>query len=220
MNQTKTLYFVFLITCIVLLPGCERKASDEVDFGTFENSVYQNKYFGLTLTVPSEWSIQDQESQKQMMDTAKKLISGEDKNLEKTIKASEWQVVNLLALFKHPRGTPVPFNPSFICIAERVSHLPGIKEGKDYLFHSKTLLESGQLDISFPRDISSEKLSGTSFDVMYVNTTLAGITIQQKMYATVTKGYALIFTISFITEEEKASLQGILESVAFEQQSR
>lgn len=215
MIQTKSVYFVLLIVCAVLLAGCEKKTSDEVDFGTFEDFVYRNKYFGLTLTVPPEWSIQDQESYQRIMDTGGKALAGEDKNLKAVVKASQLQTVNLLLVFKHPVGTPVPFNPNIACVAERVRHMPGIKRGKDYLFHSRKLLESGQLSISFPRDIYTEELGGANFDVMYTEMELAGVAVQQKYYATVAKGYALILIVSFSTEEEEADLQSILESVTF-----
>ena len=216
MIQTKSMYFALVIACAVLLAGCEKKASDEIDSGTFKDSVYRNKYFGLTLTVPSEWSIQDQESRQQIMDRGVKMVGGEDKNLKAAIKASELQTVNLLTAFKHPVGTPVSFNPNISCVAERVRHMPGIKRGKDYLFHSRRLLESSQMDVSFPRDISAEELGGANFDVMYTEMALAGMTVRQKYYATVVKGYALAFVVSFTTEEEEAALQSILESVAFE----
>ena len=93
--------------------------------------------------------------------------------------------------------------------------MPGIKRGKDYHFHSRRLLESGQMDISFPRDISSEELGGANFDVMYTEMALVGITVRQKHYATVLKGYALVFIVSFTTAEEESSLQNILETVSF-----
>jgi hypothetical protein len=216
MIQTKSVYFVLLIACTVSLAGCEKKASDEIGFGTFHDSVYSNKYFGLTLTLPPEWSIQNQKSQQQLMDVGEKTLAGENKNLKAVFKASQLKTVNLLAAFKHPIGTPVPFNPSIMCVAERIRHAPGIKRGKDYLFHSRKILESSQLSTSFPRDISTEELGGASFDVMYCEMELFGMTIRQKHYATVAKGYALGFIVSFTTEEEEASLQSILETVAFD----
>jgi hypothetical protein len=93
---------------MLLLGGCEKKASDEIDFGTVENSTYRNNYFGMSMKIPVEWSVQGQEIQKKIMDVGAKMASGDDKNLKAAIKASELQTVNLLAVFKHPVGTPVP----------------------------------------------------------------------------------------------------------------
>lgn len=209
--------FTLVMVCVALFTGCGKKASDEIDFGTFKDSVYQNKYFGLTIAIPSEWSIQDQESREHMTKMGIKLLAGDDKNLEAVVKASELQTVNLFAVFKHPMGAPVSYNPSIICVAERVRHMPGIKRGKDYLFHARKLLESSQIDISFPKEISTtENLGGVEFDVMHTRIPMAQMIIYQKYYTAIMKGYALAFVVSFSTKEEEASLQSILDSATFE----
>ncbi len=215
MTKNTSIRFAFIIVCTILFWGCNKNASKEIDFGTIENSVYRNKYFGLTITIPAEWSIQDQESRQRMMKTGKEMIAGEDKNLKAMIDASELQSVNLFVAFKHPLGTPVTSNPSIACTAERIRHLPGIKRGKDYYFHLRKLFESSQMDVSFPRDISTEKFGGVDFDIMYVQMAQAGTTVQQEYYATVMKGYALVFFVTFTTDEEKAALGKVLDSIAF-----
>ncbi|MBW8034250.1 MAG: hypothetical protein FVQ79_00865 [Planctomycetes bacterium] len=215
MSGTKLTHFIFIVLSVVFLSGCEKKASDEIDFGTVEGSVYRNEYFGLSISFPSGWSIQDQETQKELMDIGTKLAAGDDENLEAVIKASELQSVNLVAAFEHPLGAPVASNPSLMCIAEKVRHVPGIKRGSDYHFHFRKLLESSAIDVSFPRETSTEKIGGVDFDVMYIEALTAGVIIQQKQYAAISKGYALLLTITYTTDEEKASLQKLLESVTF-----
>jgi hypothetical protein len=217
MTRNASIRVTFIIVCIIIFFGCSKNASREVDFGTIENSVYRNKYFGLTITIPAEWSIQDQESRQRIVETGTEIMAGEDKNLKAVIKASELQVVNLLFAFKHPLGTPVTSNPSIACIAERIRQTPGIKRGKDYHFHARKLLESSQMDVSFPRDISSVKLGDVDFDIMYVQMALPGITVQQEYYATVMKDYALSFVVSFSNEKEKAELGKILDSIVLKQ---
>jgi hypothetical protein len=212
MNQTRLMHILLTLSA-VLSAGCGKKASDEIDFGSVKNSVYHNEYFGLTVTLPSEWSVQDAEARRQIMDKGGKIFAGDDRNLKAVLKAGEMQSVNLFAACKHPIGTPVPSNPNIMCVAERVSQMPGIKRGKDYLFHAKKLLESGQMRFSFPSEMSTESVGGQDFDVMHVETSMAGMTIRQKYYATIMKGYALTFTVSFTTDEEESALQDILKSV-------
>lgn len=201
---------------IVLFAGCRKRASDEIDFGAVENSTYRNDYFGLSVKLPSEWSVQDKETQQKLMDLGRKMVEGDDKNLKAIIKASEMQTVNLFAAFKHPIGTPVPYNPNIMCLAERVSHMPRIKRGKDYHFHSKRLLELSQVEVSFPKEVSTEELGGHDFDVMYVESLITGMTIRQKHYATIMRGYALVFVVSFTNGEEESTLDNVLSSVTFE----
>lgn len=191
------------------------RASDEIDFGTIENSTYTNNYFGLSVKLPPEWSVQDQKAQNKLMELGTKMISSEDKNLNVAIKALEQKTINLFAVFQHPVGAPVNFNPSIVCIAERVRETPGIKSGKDYLFHFRKTLESSQMKFAFPKEVTTEKLGGRDFYVLYSEMPIAGMIVRQKSYATVTKGYALTFAISFTNEEEQTALDNVLSTVAF-----
>jgi hypothetical protein len=213
MNKGK-LFLAPLIAIVVFISGCEQKAKDEIDFGVFNNSVYQNNYFGLTVALPSDWSIQDQEAQRRIMELGSEIVAADDQNLKAAIKASELTTVNLFAAFEHPLGTPVPYNSGIMCLAEKVHHMPGIKQGSDYLFHTRMLLESSQMQISFPQEISTETLGGQQFDVMHTVISMAGVKIRQKYYTTIIKGYALVFIVSFTTDSEEASLDEILDTIA------
>jgi hypothetical protein len=215
MTDNRTGQFVISTLCVLLLAGCGKKVSDEIDFGAVKNSVYHNKYFGFNLTLPSEWSVQDQEMSQRLAEIGRKTLAGEDKGIKALFKASEQQSINLLTAFKYPVGTPVPFNPMIACVAERVRELPGIKCGKDYHYHAKKLMESGQMKFEFPKEISAEKLGGIDFDVMHALMTIGPSTVQQKYYAAIMKGYALVFIVSFTTTDEESVLQSILEGVSF-----
>ena len=209
-----------LILVLALLAGCEKKASEEIDFGTVTDSVYHNNYFGLNVPFPKDWSVQDQSEQQRLAKIGGKLISGDDKTLQAEMKMGELRTVNLFAVFQHPPGSPVDFNPSVLSVAENVRHAPGVKTGKDYHFHAKKVLEAGALDISFPRDIYTEKVGGVDFDVMEAQIHARGIVVKQKYYATIMKGYALCLVTSFVSDEQDASLKKILSGVTFDNISK
>lgn len=67
-----------------------------------------------------------------------------------------------------------------------------------------------------PKDIYSETLDNKNFDVMELAIDLGPMTVKQKYYAAVIKGYALSFVISYTNEEELSSLNQIIESINFE----
>jgi hypothetical protein len=199
---------------MLFLLGCERSASDEIDYGAIQNSVYENKYFGLTVKLPDGWDVQDNESLKQLMKIGSEVVAGDDNNLKATIKAAELNTVNLFSVFQFPLGSPVPFNPNVMAIAERVSHAPGIKKGSDYLYHSKKLLETSKLDVTFPYGNSTESIGDREFEVMHVSLKSNGVTVMQKYYAIIMKGYALVFVTTFENEVELNIINNMLKTIS------
>ena len=121
------------LTCLILA-SCDKPVSEEIGYGKVENNVYTNEYFNVAITLPEDWSLQSKESTEELMKQGSEIIAGDNKTLKASIKASEKQSLPLFTLFKYEQGTPVEFNPSLICMAEKVKHQPGIKNGSDYFF--------------------------------------------------------------------------------------
>ena len=113
-----------------------------IDSGTIRDSVYKNRYFGFEVTLPENWSPVDRDAQEKMTDMAGKMLAGDNRSLEGMLNASSEDAVSMFTVFKHPLGSPVPFNPSVVCMAQKVDHVPGIKKGSDYLYHLKTVLDT------------------------------------------------------------------------------
>jgi hypothetical protein len=215
MKLIKFLAIVMLTAWFIFSSGCQEKASEEVDQGAFSGSVYRNNYFGLTITIPSDWSIQDSKSMQDIKNLGKNVLDKDDKNLKAVMEASEFQTVSLFAVFRHPLGSPIPFNPNLMCMAERVRHMPGIKRGKDYHFHTRKLLESSHMSVNFPKEIYTETLGGVEFDVLYSETSLGTMLVKQKQYGAVIKGYVLLIVTTFADENQEATLDEILKTLSF-----
>lgn len=215
MLRTKLLFGAQVLALALLLTGCGRSTNERMASGTVRDSVYTNSYLGLTVTLPSDWSIQSQQAQKKIFKMGEKIEAGNDKNLGSVMAASESKIVHLFAAFKYPLGSPVSYDPSIMAVAEDVRDFPGIKRGSDFNFQTKQQLEAGALDVSFPKSTYSTSLGGTDFDVMDVTIHVRGIVIDQKYYAAIIKGYALNFIISYTTDEAEASLRKILDTVKF-----
>lgn len=215
MKHMKLLAIVVLTACFIFSIGCQEKASEEVDRGAFAGPLYRNNYFGMTITIPSDWSIQDSKSMQTLQDLGEKVIAKDDKNLKAVMSASELKTVRLFAVFQHPLGSPVPFNPNLMCMAERVRHIPGIKRGKDYHFHTRRLLESSQMKVKFPKEIYPETFDGVEFDVLYSETSFGTILVKQKQYGAVIKGYVLLIVSTFANDDQEATLDEILKTLTF-----
>jgi len=235
MSKTKPARMATLLLLAALLMGCGKKPAEEtdsgkkptevidsakkpieeIDFGTVANSVYTNHFLGMTVNIPKDWSIQDKDAQDRLKQLGEKIVTGEDKNMQAIVKASELQTVSLFAAFKFPYGSPVAFNPSVMSVAENVRQFPGIKTGKDVLFQVKQMLESGQLTMSFSKDSYTKKLGGVDFDVLESETTVRNLVVKQKYFVTLIKGYSLSIVATYMTDEDLDSVQKILDSVTF-----
>jgi len=208
-------FTAIIISACLLLTGCDSKSVDEIGYGAIEEGVYRNDYFNLSIKVPENWAVQSQAAQQQLMETGTSLLSGEDENLKAAMKESQKQTINLFSFFKYEQGSPVAFNPSILSIAEKMSHMPGVKRGSDYHFHAKELLLAGQVNYEFPNEIFTQELSGVSFDVMPGQVTFGNRTVYQNYYATRIKDYVLLFILSYTSDAELEELNQILESIEF-----
>jgi len=205
-----------IIFACFLLFGCDtKKAAEEINYGTIKDGVYTNSYFKMTIKAPSDWVVQSQAALEELSKRGADLIAGEDKNLKAALKESEKTTVNLISFFKFEQGQPVPFNPSFISVAEKVSQAPGIKKGSDYLFHTRKFLESGQVEYQFPDAGYTTVISGVSFDVMPAKIEIQNTMVYQKYYAAIFNDYALVFVLTYSSETEEMELNDIFNNIEF-----
>lgn len=198
----------------VLTGGCGKKPGSRMDAGRFEGSVYHNDYLGLTVTLPANWSVQDPELNKETARTGGQMVAGNSESLQAVVKEGEQGTVQLFNVCKFLPGSPVADNPYIYAYATDVSRSPGVQSGGDYLFHARRVLEAGQLKFTFPRDVYTEKLGGQDFQVMTTELIIppAG-KMMQEHFATVRKGYAVVFQLSFWTEEERTELRNALNTI-------
>ncbi len=202
------------LTLCVCVCGCGKKPGSQMDNGRFEGSVYHNDYLGLAIALPVEWSVEDPQLTKETARTGGRMLAGDKENLQATLEEGQQRTVQLFNAFKFLPGSPVPHNPYIFACAENLSRSPGVQTGDDYLFHARRVLEAGQFKFSFPREVTVETLGGVPFHVMAVELDIppAG-KMMQEYFATVRKGYALVLTTAFWTEEERIELRNILNTM-------
>ncbi|VBB09035.1 Hypothetical protein LUCI_4321 [Lucifera butyrica] len=186
-----------------------------LDTGKIEGSVYKNDYFGLTMNIPENWSIQNDEAKNEMKKTGEKLLTDSDEAKKAGVERSIERTVNLLSASKYPLGTPNKVNANMLVMAEKVSAFPGIKTGKDYLLNAKKMLESSRVKFTF-KDITSEKIDGLDFSVLECIFKVQDKQITQKYYAAVIRDYALVFNMTYVSSEDLATLNKAISTVKFE----
>lgn len=186
-----------------------------LDEGRIEGSTYKNDYFGLTMNIPENWSIQNDESKNEIKESARELIANSDDVTKAGVDRSIERTVNMLSASKYPLGTPDKANSNFSVMAEKISAFPGIKTGKDYLLNAKKIMEGSKVKFIF-KDITSEKIDGLDFDVLECTIKVQGQQIKQKYYATIIRDYAFAFYITYSSQEDLNTLNKTIATIKFE----
>ena len=205
----------FITIVIIILVGCNN-SKNAIDFGMYKEGVYTNTYFNLKVTIPESWYVMDDETRIEHMKKTSKLLSGNDENLKAILNASDINNMMLIYSSEYPTGAPVTSNPSFIITAEKVKHMPGIVRGKDYHYHTKKMMESGAIKMTFPREIYTVQIDNISFDVLEVLTPIRNDIIKQKQYVAILNGYALSLGITYSNDADLQKLESIISAINFD----
>jgi hypothetical protein len=205
------------ILIIFLTPGCNiNNQPDIFDYGNVENGTYINKYFDFNIKLPEDWVVQSREQTENIANTGKKLVAGDDEKMKAVIKASEINTANLLAVFQYELGSSVEYNPNIMIVAESVKNAPGIKNGSDYLFQARRMIQQGQFKYDYlSENFENENINETEFYKMDAYLNYMGLEIKQIYYSTVLKGFSFNLIISYISDEQKEILLKSINSMIF-----
>jgi hypothetical protein len=211
---SKIIGFIFIS---ILTPCCNSNSQpDNFDYGHVENGKYVNDYFDCNIKLPEAWVVQSKEQTENLANTGRKLVVGDDDKMQAALKASEINTANLLAVFQYELGSAVEYNPNIMIVAESVKNAPGIKNGSDYLFQAKRVIQQGQFKYDYLSEtFENEKINGTEFYKMDAQLNYMGLEIKQIYYSTVLKGFSFNLIISYNSEEQKEILLTSINSMIF-----
>lgn len=128
-----------LVLTTLMACGKESTTPSPVEKAVVEDGAYRNPYFGLTMPIPEGWFTANKDTEEFLRDVGSG-IAAESMASAGAVKAAMKSVYQLLMISEHEMGAAVDFNPNLVLVADKVSHLPGIKSGKEYLFHTKKAL--------------------------------------------------------------------------------
>jgi len=175
--------------------------------------VFTNEYFGLTLPIPDGWFVASEESEKAIRDAGTAAVVGDDATLKAAVEASKKTTFQLLTLSEFEMGAAVEFNPSLTLMAERVSHVPGIKSGKDFLFHAAKMLLQTQLPYKLMKEAYPTKLGDQEWYRADFVFDQALMSIEQSYFAAKHRDYVLVVILSAATKEQMVVLERIADSI-------
>ena len=209
----KNILYLIIAISTLSCTSQEKKLPDNFDFGKTESDSYKNDFFEMEISFNPSWIIQDKQQMNNLLESGIEILTGDNENLKSVVKASMVKTAYLLTIFKYEVGSAVEFNPSFIVIAENTENYPGIKNGSDYLFHSKKFLEQSQMEYYFEKDIFKKTIGKSIFHVLEAKLNYMNKTIIQEYITTITNGFSLSFVVSYTNKDERNELYSIIDKV-------
>ncbi|WP_027418512.1 hypothetical protein [Crocinitomix catalasitica] len=207
---------IFALLSVLLLACNTREIPENFDYGRVEGNVYSNDFFAFEMNVPKGWAVQSKEEMDKLSSAGGELMAGDDEDYKKELKAAEINSATLLSVFEHEVGTNVDYNPNFIVMTENINGAVGVTDGAGYLDATKVQMERGQVKYDIiSGDYQEVNLGGTDFHKMDAAITYAGITINQTFYSSIINGFAFNVIISYVTDEQKAVLEKVLDGMRF-----
>jgi hypothetical protein len=186
------------------------------DYGKVENYKYSNSFFNYEITLPVDWIVQTKEQTEELAKTGKELLAGDDAKMKAVIKASEVNSAFLLTAFQYETGAPVDYNASISILSENIKNYPGIKNGSDYLFQAKRLMEQSQFKYDhLDKEFDKKVINGVVFYTMNARIKYMGQNIKQVYYSTILNGFSLNIIISFVDKKQKKELFKSIDSITF-----
>lgn len=220
---------------IVLLAGCgpspsssnskpsaiiaAAKPAEKPDQTPLTEKIGENTYridlLGITVDAPAGWYVVDSELMSKLMDEGAKVSGANlDAGTKAAVDGSMARTATLFTFLEVPPGTPREYIPAIFGIAEDVSIMPGVTSGRDYFFHAKKIMAQSTIQMITSDVIGGRMIGGHSFDRMDVQVSApGGMTVNQRFYATRRDDHVISIIQSYVTDEELAQLDAVLDSI-------
>ncbi len=202
---------IILITVVALLCACSEQAAQVNKFGDFNARTYKNDFFNITISLPYDWFIQSEQSNKFLKDTGREILAGDDRLMNAAMKQAEKNMRTVFTLSKYEAGTPDVFNPTLICVVEDVSYLPGIKSEWDYISNMKSAISSAGIPYNFG-NTKTIVLNGMEFVELHSTITAIGVKVKQIYRTIFHEGYVLSFIITYNNKKDRKELEEIFQT--------
>jgi len=220
----------FVVTAVVALgllatlAGCSQKNSEsapatagtpvaaQIGLGQLSGHTYTHDHFKLAVTLPEQWYIQSKTEADQLRQAGSTLMK-QDANGQAIVQAAQQRTLTLLSSFRHPPGTPVPFNESLMILAENVAFLPGLKLGEDYLKLAQRSMGSMTLKHEFEPIQPGLKIGSHQAARLKTRLVAQDNAISQEYYAARVGDYFLVVILTYGDDAQRDALHVILDSL-------
>lgn len=200
----------------IVLTGCGDSAQPRVERKKPQverMGVSAKADLGITVTEPDSWHRLSDRDAETVMDRGVDMAVGDDPALQRAMESARNRALAIFAVFEHPPGAPVAFNPSVLANAENITGLPGIQRGADYFFHVRRTLSASGLSYEIVAEPAPYAIDGQSFDRAELQININGIDVKQAIYLARHGDYMVSIVQSWSSDEQKAATQAVLDSI-------
>lgn len=193
-------------------PADASRNNSQANFlGAFEGGTYKNKFFGVKITVPESWLIQENAANQAIKQAGADAVKGKNEQTEKALDAAVQRLVLLFTASKDILG--MDNNAALIFWAEKTSALVQVRNGEDYMRLTVQSFKKVEMppDFKYSETINSEKLGNEIFYSVDIQRN----GYKQRFYATARKGYALFFTLIYISDKDLETMKEALRNSDF-----
>lgn len=175
----------------------------EATGGKVEERTYSNKKFGFEITVPQNWFIGGADFERVLKD------SGHDIGVDLATSKASRSIQVLMTAF---RSEATSGGAILRVTSEDLKPNPQIRDAVDYFDAITAAYATTKLPPDFVYSATkAERLGARQFAYLDTSST-AG---KKRMYATVKSGYAIMFTLSYTSDDDLQTLRRILEKGNF-----
>lgn len=189
-------------------------AATEIDKGTVSGRTYANKTFGFEVTFPDTWLIPGDDFEGYMKKQGFDLALKAPDSLPPASRAKVDQALKRVQiLLTAYRSMPGSTDNAIVRIsAEDLTANPQIKDAVDYFDAVRAMYATMKLPVDFRySETQAERLGAMQFGFLDTSTKEG----KKRIYATVRDGFALLFTISYTSDEDLQTLRKVLETGDF-----
>src|ERR1044071_6105577 len=210
MSYYRLMKRVPLLISIILLLCFSAGPQSPLDPGVVKDGTYSNADLGFSFTYPKGWVVHGEATKERILEIGREKIAESGAAPKPAVEVALKNTYQLLTVFRHPLGTPgITFNPALMVMAEKVAHAPGITNGRDYLLNVRTvLLKTGSQLLH--KDLIECRFAGSQFFRDDLATEVNGVHMVQTSFATLEKGYALVF---IFLGQDQASVDEMAKSM-------
>jgi len=208
MKRYPFLIAIILLLCFVV-PVSNAQQPSTPDDGSVTDGVYTNRFFGFSVTYPKDWVVHGEATNIRLKEIGKERAASTGAMSAASSEVVLKNTYQLLTTFQYPLGAAVEVNPSFMLVAERVSHAPGIVTGRDYLLHVRPLMiKTGLVPVNDePAELT---IAGRKFFRQDSRMQMNGVSVEQTIIITVSKGFAIAFILS---GKDQPSIDAMIKAV-------